>query len=419
VLIIESLMNIPFYKPSIDQTELNAVSEILRSGWLTTGPRSAQFEVEFAAYIRQKHGVAMNSCTAALHLALEALGVRAGDSVLVPTLTFAATAEVVRYLGAKPVLVDCRSSDFNMDMEDAERQCQSAQRRGERVAAIMPVHYAGQIGDVEGVSALARRHDLKVIEDAAHCCPAFYRSGEGDAWKSVGTEADISCFSFYANKPITTGEGGMACTANWAAAERMRIMSLHGISRNAWKRFMPEGSWYYEIVDIGFKYNMTDIAAAIGLKQLAKADHMHRRREELASLYTQRLSDVSELRLPVVQPNRIHSWHLYVVRLRLDELGIGRNAIIEELKGRGIGTSVHYLPLHMHPYYREKFCHEPEDLPIAAGIYSEMISLPLYPGMSSEQVEYVCDSLKAIINSHLPAMESQSRYAQATVPVAS
>jgi dTDP-4-amino-4,6-dideoxygalactose transaminase len=465
------MMNIPFYKPSIGEDEIAEVVDTLRSGWLTTGPKVKQFEREFALYLGHKHAVAVNSCTAALHLALEAIGLKAGQGVVVPTMTFAATAEVVRYLGARPILADCRTEDFNLDVVDAERRIQDARRQGIEVKAIVPMHYGGQIGDVAGVAALARRHKLKIIEDAAHCCPAFYKdrdetgnlkpesrkqpskaesspvkcredfTGQGkqpgemkgrfhgpekaemgnhsqpstihhqltvnsqlstinyatNGWKPVGTGADISCYSFYANKTITTGEGGMACTANDEYADRMRIMSLHGISRDAWKRYTGEGTWFYEIIAPGFKYNLTDIAAAIGLHQVRKANAFHARRTELARLYTQALREVEEVIVPRVQPNRIHSWHLYCIRLRVDRLRIDRAQFITELKQLGIATSVHWLPLHMHPYYRETYGYRPEDFPIAAALYPQLVTLPLYPDMSEEDVRRVGEGIKKIV----------------------
>src|SRR5205807_5595135 len=245
-----------------------------------------------------------------------AIGLKAGQTVVVPTMTFAATAEVVRYFNAVPLLVDCRSDDLNLDVAHARCRIISAQKRGEDVAAIIPMHYGGQIGDVEGVRALAREFGLKVIEDAAHCCPAWFRESETEAWKPVGSSAEISCYSFYANKTITTGEGGMACTQSDEHADRMRLMALHGISRDAWKRYSADGSWFYEIIAPGFKYNLTDIAAAIGLHQLHKADQLHKRRTEHAQLDSDLVGDVEELLLPRTLPNRIHSWHLYSVRLR-------------------------------------------------------------------------------------------------------
>ena len=424
-------MVVPFYKPSITQAEIDEVVDTLRSGWLTTGPKTKKFETEFAAYVGQKHAVAVNSCTAALHLALDAIGLQAGQTVVVPTMTFAATAEVVLYFNAKPLLVDCRDTDFNLDVADAERRIESARAQGEEVVAIMPVHYGGQIGDVEGVSRLAAKYGLQIIEDAAHCCPAYYRScsseprtansdlrtptfdhgprttdhgprtSESQAmWKSVGSEAAISCYSFYANKTITTGEGGMACTNDDGYAERMRIMSLHGISKDAWKRFTAEGSWYYEIIAPGFKYNLTDIAAAIGLHQLRRADELHRRRSDWADYYTQRLGDLDEIVLPWSNADRVHSWHLYPIRLRLDRLRIDRAAFIEELKRRGVGASVHWLPLHMHPYYRDTYGYLPENLRVAARLYPEVISLPLYPDLNRAEADRVCDVVGEVVRSN-------------------
>jgi perosamine synthetase len=389
---------IPFYSPSIGPEEIDEVVQTLKSGWLTTGPRTKQFEREFADYLTHRHAVAVNSCTAALHLALETIGLKAGQGVIVPTMTFAATAEVVRYLGGRPILADCRVEDFNLDVADAERRIQSVQAVGQSVVAIMPVHYGGQIGDVAGVKTLAEQYHLKIIEDAAHCCPASFRETETAPWQAVGTGADISCYSFYANKTITTGEGGMACTNNDEYADRMRMMSLHGISRDAWKRYTGEGSWYYEIVAPGFKYNMTDIAAAIGIHQLRKADLFHKRRMDIVGQYHEQLNPVEEIILPNAQPNRVHSWHLFVIRLKPDRLQIDRAQFITELLHRGVSVSVHWMPLHMHPYYRDTYGFAPQDLPTAASLYSEIITLPLFPDMSEGNVCQVCDAIKDIVS---------------------
>lgn len=415
------MLKVPFYRPSLTDAEIGEVVSTLRSGWLTTGPRTKQFEADFAAYVGQAHAIAVNSCTAALHLALEAIGIQAGDGVLVPTMTFAATAEVVRYLGATPVLADCRETDLNMDVADARRRLVDAQTRGIPVKAIMPVHYGGQIGDVDGVTDLAREFNLKVIEDAAHCCPAYYEkttdhgprtmdrraevrgqrsvvSGlpSGD-WLPVGATADITCFSFYANKCITTGEGGMAVTNNAAWADRMRIMSLHGISRDAWKRYTGEGSWYYEIIAPGYKYNLTDIASAIGIHQLRRSDELHRQRAKRAGWYADRLRDIEEVILPRQLPGRIHSWHLYPIRLRVDRLRIDRAQFIAELQRQGIGTSVHWMPLHMHPYYRNTYGYAPHDFPVANRLYPELVTLPLYPDLTEAEVDTVCAAIRQLV----------------------
>lgn len=409
-------MTIPFYKPSLGDAEIAEVVATLQGGWLTTGQRTRDFERAFAAYLGHSHAVAVNSCTAALHLALEAIGIRPGDGILVPTMTFAATAEVVRYLGATPILVDCHENDCNIDVADAAIRLNEAQNRGISVKAIMPVHYGGQIADVAGYTALAQKHGLKIVEDAAHCCPAYYRKPgsqppqagsnasadqtENANWLPVGRSADISCFSFYANKCITTGEGGMACTENAEYADRMRIMSLHGISRDAWKRFTGEGTWYYEIVAPGYKYNLTDVASALGLVQLRRADELLEKRTLAAARYEAALLDIEEVILPKAQEDRIHAWHLYPIRLRLEALDIDRAAFIEALKKAGIITSVHYQPLHLHPYYREKFGYHPEDLPRMSAVYPQIITLPLYPDLQPGDIAYVCDTVRHLIAQH-------------------
>ncbi|PWU18019.1 MAG: UDP-4-amino-4,6-dideoxy-N-acetyl-beta-L-altrosamine transaminase [Verrucomicrobia bacterium] len=391
------MLPIPFYKPSIGEEEIAEVIDSLRSGWLTTGPKARQFESEFSKYLGHRHSIAVNSCTAALHLALAAIGLKARQTVVVPTMTFAATAEVVHYFNAVPLLVDCRPDDLNLDVVHARAQIEAARARGEDVVAIIPVHYGGQIGDVTGIAALARDFNLKVIEDAAHCCPAWYRENSDECWKAVGAASEISCYSFYANKPITTGEGGMACTQSEEYAQRMRLLSLHGISHDAWKRYSADGSWSYDIIAPGYKYNLTDIAAAIGLHQIRKAEGMHQRRTQRANLYSQLLSDVDELVLPRTLPNRIHSWHLYPVRLRTGRGGIKRSELINELKSAGIGASVHWKPLHLHPYYRDGLGYESSDCPCAASVFPELISLPLYPDLTPDEVELVCRTLKEII----------------------
>lgn len=394
-------MRIPFHKAHITEAEIQEVVATLRSGWLTTGPRTKTFEQEFARYIGLKEGVALNSCTAALHLALEAMGLKEGDGVIVPTLTFAATAEVVRYFKATPILADCRPEDFNMDLADARARLEAARARGIQPRVIIPMHYGGQMGDVQGVVRLASEQGLRIVEDAAHCCPAKYRNDANDSWHSVGSFSDVACFSFYANKCITTGEGGMACTNRADYADRMRIMALHGISRDAWKRFTAEGTWYYEIVAPGFKYNLTDIASAIGIHQLRQADFLHSERARVAHRYQELLEDIEEIELPRELPNRVHSWHLFPIRLKVPRLRIDRAQFIAELKQRGIGTSVHWMPLHMHPYYRQTYGYRPQDLPVAASLYEGLVSLPIFPLMTEEEIGTVAGAIREIITANL------------------
>jgi len=376
---------IPFFRPTIGDAEIESVVETLRSGWLTTGPKVKQFEAQFADRVGARHAIAVNSATSALHLALEAVGVSPGDEVLVPTMTFASTAEVVVHLGATPVLVDCCADTLNVDPADLERKITP------RTKAVMPVHYGGQPCQMDRIHAIARRHGLHVIEDAAHALPARY----GD--QVVGSISDVTCFSFYANKTITTGEGGMITTDDDRLAERMRIMTLHGISKDAWKRFSAEGTWYYEILAPGYKFNMTDVAASLGIHQLARCDQFWAARQRCAEQYDSGFADVPEVTVPFVEINVQHAWHLYVIQLGLERLAIGRNAFIEKLNRAGIGTSVHYTPLHLHPLYRDRYGYRPGDLPVAASVYERIISLPVYPTLEEGDVEYVIDTVKAIV----------------------
>ena len=368
---------IPFALPHITKAEKDEVVAAMESGWITTAKRTKEFEVAFAESVGAAHGVAVNSCTAAMHLALEALGVEEGDEVIVPTLTFAATAEVVRYMGARPVMVDIRAGDQNIDPVAVERAVTGKTR------VIIPVHFGGQACDMDPILDLARSKGLRVVEDAAHAFPAALGG------RKVGGMGDITCFSFYATKTITTGEGGMATTDDDGWAERMRVMSLHGISRDAWKRYTAEGSWYYEIVAPGFKYNMTDIAAAMGLVQLRRAGEMLDRRADIARRYAEAFTGEDALEVLEIRDFGEHAWHLYVIRLQPGVLEIDRAAFIEELKALGIGSSVHFIPLHLHPYYRETYGHEAEDFPVALDCYQRSLSLPIYSKMSDQEVERV------------------------------
>jgi dTDP-4-amino-4,6-dideoxygalactose transaminase len=379
---------LPFALPDIGETEVASVVETLRSGWLTTGPKVRRFEADFAKYVGGQHAVAVNSGTAALHLALEAIGVQERDEILVPTMTFAATAEVVLYAKATPVLVDCRQDTLNVDPDLIERAITPATR------AIIPVHLAGHACDMDRILEIARDYHLKVIEDAAHALPARFRG------QMIGTMGDITCFSFYATKTITTGEGGMATTESPEWAERMRIMGLHGISQDAWKRYTAEGSWYYEILFPGYKYNLTDIAAAIGIEQLKKCDRLWRSRQHYAMLYNEGFRDVPGIITPYVAPDVQHAWHLYVIQLDPEQLRIGRNEFIALLKQENIGTSVHFIPLHLHPYYRDTFKYRPEDFPNASSAFERIVSLPIYPRMTEADVERVIEAVQTIVKQH-------------------
>jgi dTDP-4-amino-4,6-dideoxygalactose transaminase len=392
-------MNVPFFRPDLTETEIAEVVDTLRSGWLTTGPKVKRFEEDLAAAVGASHAVALNSCTAALHLAVEALGLRSGQAVLVPAMTFAATAEVVRYAGAVPVLVDCDPVTLNMDLDDAERRI--AGLGSTEAVGVIPVHVGGLMMDMDRVSDFARRHGLWVVEDAAHALPAAWRPGLDRPWQRCGEKtAAVTCFSFYANKTVTTGEGGMATTSDPALAERMRMMSLHGLSHDAWGRFAKGGSWDYRILAPGFKYNLTDVAAALGIHQLARAEDMRKARESVAFRYLESFQDVEELELPPVPADRIHSWHLFPVKLRLAKLAIDRNSFIAELKEAGVGCSVHWRPLHLHPYYAETFGWKPEDLPAASAVWERIVSLPLFPAMTDAELDHVVAVVKRICERH-------------------
>ncbi|MCB9775578.1 MAG: DegT/DnrJ/EryC1/StrS family aminotransferase [Nitrospiraceae bacterium] len=379
---------LPFHVPDIGEEEIQSVVETLRSGWLTTGSKAKQFEAEFAQRVEARHAVALNSCTAALHLGLEAVGVTEGDEVIVPTMTFAATAEVVHYLKAKPVLVDCQADTLNIDVAQIEKAISP------RTKAIIPVHYAGQPCAMDRILEIARVHHLKVIEDAAHALPTRYRG------RMVGALGDITCFSFYSTKTITTGEGGMATTENAEWAERMRLLSLHGISRDAVNRYTPEGNWYYEICYPGYKYNLTDIAAALGIPQLHKCDHFAAIRKRYATLYNEGFKEIPEILVPHLADDVEHAWHLYVIQLNLECLRIGRNEMIDLMKKQGIGTSVHFIPLHLHPYYRDNYGYFPNDFPVASSVFERIISLPIYPKMTELDIQYVIEVVATLIKAN-------------------
>lgn len=381
-------LKIPFHRAAVGEEEVQAVIEVIRSGWLTMGAKTLEFERAFAAYIGAPYAVAVSSCTAALHLALEAVGVGAGDEVLVPTTTFTATAEVVTYLGGRPVLVDVDPETLTLDPLDALR------RITPRTRAVIPVHFAGQPCDMNAIRELAGRYDLHVIEDAAHALPSSY------CGKRVGTLSELTAFSFYATKTLTTGEGGMITTDNEDYARRMQLMRLHGISRDAWNRYSAEGSWHYEVLEAGYKYNLTDLQAALGLVQLAKCDAMSQCRQGISESYTTAFAPVQALEVPSVMEGRQSSWHLYVLRLRLEELAIDRKNFIQELAARGVGASVHFIPLHLQPYYQARFGYRPGDLPASEREYHRCVSLPIFPNMSQEEIDQVVWSVIDVTKCH-------------------
>ncbi len=369
---------LPFHRPYITDDEINGVVEAIKSGWLTMGPKTVEFEQKFGDYVfagsgvesASRFAVSFNSATAALHLALKAVGLKPGDEVILPTNTFIATAEVVTYFGAIPVLCDIEEDTHNMDVTKLEMLISKKTR------VVIPVHFGGQPCDMDEILTLARARGIAVIEDAAHALPSRYKG------RLVGTIGDITCFSFYATKTLATGEGGMATTNNGDYARTMKINRLHGISRDAWDRYTIKGSWYYEVVDNGHKYNTTDMNSALGLAQLRKVDWMNAQRARIAQQYDRAFQGTA-IAAPVVRGDRETSWHLYVIKVK------NRNELAEKLKGDGIGTSVHFIPVHKHPYYRRTYGYQDKDYPVANSVFDRSLSLPIYPGLSAEEVEYI------------------------------
>ena len=370
-----------FHKPFISEEEVDEIVDTVRSGWIGMGPKTIRFENNFSEYIGVNKSVAVSSWTAAGHLTLEAFGLKAGDEVIVPTMTFPATAEIVCYFGAKPVFVDVEEDTLNISIEALEKAITP------KTKVIIPVHYAGQPCDLDEVHEIARKYNLKVLEDAAHALPALYKG------KKIGTISDVTCFSFYATKTLSTGEGGMICTNDEEIAERCTIMRLHGINRDAWKRHTESGSWYYEVVALGYKYNFTDLQASLGLPQLKKVDAMWESRKRIAAKYTEALKDLDTIQLLTLKPDRESSLHLFPIRLHLDRLTKNRAQIINEFRNLNIGVGVHFMPVHQHLYYNESFNLRDEDYPVATTAFPRLISLPIYPGMKDENVDKVIDTL--------------------------
>ncbi len=377
---------LPFHKPFLGEEEMAEVLDTLQSGWLTLGPKTLKFEEKFAEYVGAEHAIAVSSCTAALHLALEAYGVGPGDEVILSPYTFTATAACVLYAGATPVLADTTADYPNLDPAAVE------EKLTDRTRAIIPVHFAGAPCDMDAIQELADRACAVVIEDAAHAVPAAYKG------RRVGSISAATAFSFYAGKNMTTGEGGMITTDDSTIADALRSRRLHGISRDAWKRYSSEGSWYYEVSARGFKYNMTDINAAIGLHQIDRLETFHARRLEVIALYNELLAPLPGISTPVAPADVDSAWHLYVVGVDSEQTGVTRNEVIDALRADNIGTSVHFIPVHHHPFYQDKLGCRQEDFPRASAHYESAVSLPLFPTMKDDDVRAVARSLERIVS---------------------
>ncbi len=384
---------IAYHKPSIGTEEIEEVVATMQSGWLTTGPRTMQFEKEFREYVNAPHSLGVNSCTAGLHLALAALNLRKGDEVITTPLTFCATVNVIIHVGATPVLADILP-DCNIDPASVAR------RISPRTRAIIPVHFGGLPVDMDAIWTLARRHRLHVIEDCAHAIGSFYRGwpiGAGNP--ESGAQSDACAFSFYATKNITTGEGGMVTTHDETFAERMKVLCLHGISKDAWKRYSAQGQWKYEVLEPGFKYNLGDIQSALGIHQLKKLPRFLETRRRYAKLYSELLGGMAELEIPLEKADCEHAWHLYVIKLNLDAITINRDEFIALMTERGIGTSVHFIPIPLHPFFAPYAHLAQNQCPVTMAMYPRILSLPLYPAMTEKEVIHVANEVKSLVRS--------------------
>lgn len=393
------------------EDEIVEVSETLRSGWITTGPKVAQFEHEFSRAVGAPAALAVSSGTAALHLALTVLGIGPGDAVITTPMTFCSTVHVIEHVGARPILVDVEPDTLNLDpaavSKTLERVAGDSPQKVAHVKAILPVHLYGHSCELNSLMQLAARYKLAIVEDAAHSLPAKYRGRMIGAFAELSPVAMLTAFSFYATKNLAVGEGGMLCGPT-PLLDEARVWSLHGMSRDAWKRYSSEGSWYYEVIRPGFKYNMTDIQAAIGLQQLRRLSFFHERRIEIVRRYSEAFSTMQEFELPASRNEIEHAWHLYVLRLNLDRLVISRNRFIEELRARNIASSVHFIPIHLHSYYRDKYHFQPEDFPVAYREYNRMVSLPLFPKMSDRDVNDVIEAVADIAQKYRTARTHRS-----------
>ena len=380
-------MKIPFHKPILPKNLDDLFPETIRSGWLTTGPMVKKFETQLCDYLQVEHVIALNSGTAALHLALVAKGLQPGDKFIAPTNTFAATVEVGEYLGMVPILVDSAANSFNIDLEHVE----IILKKEKNITAMIPVHFAGQAVDMVRLKTLAEKFGVFVLEDAAHALEGVSNIGK------IGNTDDAAAFSFYANKNITTGgEGGAMSTNDTSLAKKVRKLSLHGMSKDGWHRYKAGGSWSYDVSELGYKYNMTDVAACFGLEQLQHVQSWHRRRMEIVQLYKEELREISGFVLPGQDNQLTHAWQLFIIQIKPAEWQIGRNTLIEKLNKMGIGTAVHYIPVHMQSYYAVKYGWKPLDFPIAKQLSETVISLPLYPALQDREVNYIIDHIKEL-----------------------
>jgi UDP-4-amino-4,6-dideoxy-N-acetyl-beta-L-altrosamine transaminase len=376
---------LPLANPTIEEDEIKEVVDVLRSGWLTTGPKVAEFEENMQKYLGCKKAVGLSSCTGGLHIALAALGIKKGDEVIVPTYTFAASAHVVAWLGAKPVLVDVEKDTFNIDPKKIEDAIT------DKTKAIIPIHFAGHSCDIDKIMAIAKKHNLHVIEDAAHAIGTDYKG------KKIGNFGNVTAFSFYATKTITTAEGGMVVTNDEELGKKLKRYSYFGVDKDAFNRYADKGNWYYEIIELGYKYNMDNIQGALGVEQLKKLESFIKKRRDLANLYTSLLKNVPGIIVPLEKEYTKHSYHLYPILLDIDSLSVTRAEFIDKLKEYKIGSSVHFIPLHLHSYYQKTYGYKKGDFPTAEYLFEREISLPLYPGMSEEDVKYVTEAIKEII----------------------
>jgi dTDP-4-amino-4,6-dideoxygalactose transaminase len=391
---------LPFSPPTIGEEEINEVVDTLRSGWITTGPKVKRFEEDFAQFVHAPDALAVSSGTAALHLSLLALGVRPGDAVITTPLTFCSGVHVIEHVGATPILCDVEPDTLNLDPDGLRYQIERTERDlGLRVKAIMPVHLYGHPCDREAILKIAAEYHLAVVEDAAHSLPATYKDRPIGSPSVSDSVPVLTCFSFYATKNLTTAEGGML-TGHKGLLEEARRWSLHGMSRDAWKRYGADGSWFYDVVCPGFKYNMTDMQACLGLHQLKKLPVLHAKRRAIARKYNAAFRGCEDLDIPTERDDVQHAWHLYVLRLNLERCGLSRDLFLREMRDRNIGCSVHFIPIHLHSYYREKYHYRPDEFPIALREYERMVSLPLFPSMNEEDVQDVISAVMDISREH-------------------